>query len=119
MGKTNFLCAIRYLFDREMRKHDLLESDFFKRNTAAPIEIIVAIDKNVETNDIMKLRSRFKGCVSSDDTLLYIKLTADYNEQENHADVDLHNLFKRNINALVKKDEINKEADIETEMGIV
>ena len=155
IGKTNFLCAVRYLFDREMRRNDIIESDFFKRYTSAPIEIIVAIDITEETNDVKKLRSKFKGCVGSDDKLLYIKLIAEYNEQENRADirifwggnekklyemkvnnggyfdldsvfqvyyinsyVDLNNLFKKNINALVKKDEANKEADKETEATI-
>ena len=81
IGKTNFLCAVRYLFDREMRRNDIIESDFFKRNTSAPIEITVAIDITEETDDVKKLRSKFKGCVGSEDKLLYIKLTAEYNEQ--------------------------------------
>jgi putative ATP-dependent endonuclease of OLD family len=156
IGKTNFLCAIRYLFDREMRKNDIIESDFFKRNTSSPIEIIVSIDITEETDDVKKLRSKFKGCVGSDDELLYIKLIAEYNEQENRAEirifwsgnvsklyemkvssggyfeldsifhvyyinsyVDLHNLFKKNISALVKKDEASKESDKETEAVIV
>jgi len=155
IGKTNFLCAIRYLFDREMRKRDIIESDYFKRNISTPIEIAVAIDITEETDDVKNLRSKFKGCVGSDDTLLYIKLIAEYNEQENRADirifwggnennlyevkvsgggyfdldlvfhvyyiksyVDLENLFKRNINALVKKDEASIEADRKTEIAI-
>ena len=87
IGKTNFLCAIRYLFDREMRKNDIIESDFYRRNTSSPIEIIVSIDITEETDDVKKLRSKFKGCVGSDDELLHIKLTAEYNEQENRADI--------------------------------
>lgn len=29
VGKTNFLYALRYLFDREIRKKELIESDFY------------------------------------------------------------------------------------------
>jgi len=152
IGKTNFLCTVRYLFDREMRRNDIIESDFFKRNTSTPIEIIVTMDITEETDDVKKLRSKIKGCVGSDDKLLYIKFIAEYNEHENRADirifwggnenklyemkvssggyfdldsvfqvyyinsyVDLNNLFKRNINALVKKNEACKETDKVTE----
>lgn len=31
IGKTNFLYAIRFLFDRECRKNGLIESDFFQK----------------------------------------------------------------------------------------
>lgn len=31
VGKTNFLFAMRYVFDREVRKNDLVDSDFFKK----------------------------------------------------------------------------------------
>lgn len=31
IGKTNFLYAIRFLFDRECRKNGLVESDFYQK----------------------------------------------------------------------------------------
>jgi putative ATP-dependent endonuclease of OLD family len=155
IGKTNFLSAIRYLFDREMRRRDIIDSDYFKRNTTKPIEVMVAIDITKNNDDTKKLRAKLKGAIGSNDTTLYIKLTADYNEQENRADIrifwggnenklyeikvssggyfdldavfqvyyinsylDLHNLFKKNINTLVKKDEASKDADKEAETAI-
>lgn len=33
VGKTNFLYALRYLFDREIRKKELIESDFYQKNS--------------------------------------------------------------------------------------
>ena len=32
VGKTNFLYALRYLFDREVRKNNLVDTDFYHRN---------------------------------------------------------------------------------------
>lgn len=31
VGKTNFLYALRYLFDREIRKRNLIDTDFYKK----------------------------------------------------------------------------------------
>ena len=49
VGKTNFLYALRYVFDKEVRKNELLDSDFYQKNTEEPIEIIPVpiTDKNV------------------------------------------------------------------------
>lgn len=87
IGKTNLLCAIRYLFDREMRKRDLIDADYFKRITSTPIEIKVSVDISNNNIDTQKLRAKLKGCIGSDDTTLYIMLTAEYNEQENYGDI--------------------------------
>ena len=32
VGKTNFLYALRYLLDKNIRKSELVESDFYNRN---------------------------------------------------------------------------------------
>ena len=32
VGKTNFLYALRYVFDKEVRKNELLDSDFYQKN---------------------------------------------------------------------------------------
>lgn len=83
VGKTNFLYALRYVFDREVRKNELLDSDFYQKNTAEPIEIIVAIDiSDVADDDSQKLRARIKGNISSADSIVYIKLYAEYNPSE-------------------------------------
>ena len=83
VGKTNFLYALRYVFDKEVRKNELLDSDFYQKNTEEPIEIIVAIDiSDVADNDSQKLRARVKGNISSGDNIVYIKLHAEYNPSE-------------------------------------
>lgn len=43
IGKTNFLYALRYVFDRDIRKNGLIDSDFHKKNTSQPIEITLPL----------------------------------------------------------------------------
>ena len=83
VGKTNFLYALRYVFDKEVRKNELLDSDFYQKNTAEPIDIVVAIDiSDVADSDSQKLRARVKGNISSGDNIVFIKLNAVYNPSE-------------------------------------
>ena len=83
VGKTNFLQALRYVFDREVRKNELMDSDFYQKKTENPIEIVVAIDiGDVEDSDSQKLRARVKGNINSGDNIIYIKLCAEYNSSE-------------------------------------
>lgn len=44
IGKTNFLYAMRYVFDKDIRKNGFLDSDFHKKNVEIPIEITVTVD---------------------------------------------------------------------------
>lgn len=155
IGKTNLLCAIRYLFDRDMRRNDLIDSDYFKRRITIPIEIMATIDIGDKHVDTDKLRAKLKGNIGSGDTTVFIKLTAEYNDNESHGDItlewgcdenklvemkstsggfveldsvfqvyyinsyiDLHNLFKKNISILVKKDDAHVDEDRETELAI-
>lgn len=83
VGKTNFLYALRYLFDKEVRKLNLLDSDFHNKITDRPIEIIVSID--ISDNaciDCQKLRAKLKGALLSDHKKVYIKLVAKYDNKE-------------------------------------
>jgi putative ATP-dependent endonuclease of OLD family len=90
IGKTNFLFALRYLFDRDMRKRDLVDSDFHKRNVTKNIEIIVCIDiTDTESPDTQKLRAQLQGAVGSSDTEIYIRLEAVYNNLEKRADMNI------------------------------
>ena len=83
VGKTNFLYALRYVFDREVRKKEFLDSDFYQKDTSKPIEIVVAIDiSDVSDIDSQKLRARVKGNIGSADSTVYIKLSAEYNSSE-------------------------------------
>jgi len=90
IGKTNFLYAVRYLFDREMRKRDLIDSDFHKRNVAEKIEISVRIDiTDIESSDTEKLRARLNGALGSSDTEAVILLEAFYNSLTKRADITM------------------------------
>ena len=44
VGKTNFLYALRYVFDKDVRKQNILDSDFHNKQLDKPIEIVVTID---------------------------------------------------------------------------
>lgn len=145
VGKTNFLCALRFIFDKEIRKNGFLDTDYHDKNTDKSIEMIVKIDiSDEECNDNKKLRARLKGALMSSDNSVYIKLSAKYDQKEMlgnpemywggnverlqeiksysysmeidyvfnvfyiDAYVNMYNLFKKNINTLIKND---KEAD--------
>lgn len=83
IGKTNFLYAIRYVFDRDVRKLNLLDSDFHNMNLDEPIEIIVTLDISDSTcTDCQKLRAQLKGGLSSQHNKVFIKLYAEYDKTE-------------------------------------
>lgn len=83
VGKTNFLYAIRYVFDKDIRRNGLIDSDFHKKNTRNPIEIIVTLDISDTANaDCQKLRAQLKGASLSNHNKVYIKLIAEYNSQD-------------------------------------
>lgn len=83
VGKTNFLYALRYVFDKNIRKQNILDSDFHNKQINKPIEIIVTIDiSDTADNDCEKLRVMLKGALLSDHQKVYIKLLAKYNETE-------------------------------------
>lgn len=90
VGKTNFLYALRYLFDREVRKRNLINTDFYRKNTENPIEIMVSIDiSDVTDSDSEKIRAKAKGVLLSKQYTVYIKLIAQYNRTEMIADIEL------------------------------
>lgn len=83
VGKTNFLSAIRYIFDKNIRRMNLLDSDFHNRNLDEAIEIVMEIDiKDTTCIDSQKLRAKLKGLLLSEHDKVYIKLKAEYDEQE-------------------------------------
>lgn len=91
VGKTNFLYALRYVFDRDVRKNNLVDTDFYKKNTSQPIEITVEIDiSDVTDQDSQKLRARLKGAILSSQDTVYIKLTAAYDSTEMYANPVLY-----------------------------
>ncbi len=83
VGKTNFLYALRYVFDKDIRKLNLVDSDFHNKQFDKPIEIIVTWDiSDVEDSDCQKLRAQLKGALQSKHSKVYIKLLAEYNKNE-------------------------------------
>lgn len=83
VGKTNFLYALRFVFDRNIRKNNLIDSDFYQKNTDVPVEIIVSIDiSDLNDVDSMKLRAKVKGALLSSQNVVYIKLIAKYDSTE-------------------------------------
>ena len=65
IGKTNFLYAVRFLFDRECSKNGLIESDFFKKKIDREIEITIEIDiSDSNDSDNKKIRKRMAGAVT-------------------------------------------------------
>lgn len=83
VGKTNFLYALRFIFDKDVRKQNFNDSDYFKKNINNPIEIIVSIDiSDVEDADSQKLRAKLKGALLSEQNTVFIKVKAVYDEKE-------------------------------------
>lgn len=83
VGKTNFLYALRYVFDKDVRKQNLLDSDFHNKRLDKPIEIVVTIDiSDIADSDCQKLRAQLKGALLSEHNKVYIKLFAEYNKTE-------------------------------------
>lgn len=83
VGKTNFLYALRFIFDKDIRKHNFNDTDYFKKKIENPIEIVVSIDISDEENaDSQKLRAKLKGALLSEQNTVYIKVKAVYDEKE-------------------------------------
>ena len=83
VGKTNFLCALRFIFDKEIRKNGFLDTDYHNKNIDKPIEMIIKIDiSDEECDDNKKLRAKLKGALLSLDNNVYIKLIAKYDQKE-------------------------------------
>lgn len=82
VGKTNLLTALRFVFDRNVRKNDFLDSDYFEKNVERPIEIEICIDISKNDDNTEKIRPYIKGAITSGDEQIYIKLLANYDESE-------------------------------------
>lgn len=83
IGKTNFLYALRFVFDKDIRKQNFSDTDYYKKKVDVPIEIVIAIDiSDTENADSQKLRAKLKGAILSDQDIVYIKVKAEYDEKE-------------------------------------
>ena len=83
VGKTNFLYALRFVFDKDIRRQNFNDTDYYKKHTGSPIEIIVTIDiSDQDDSDSQKLRAKLKGALLSGQNKVYIKVAASYDEKE-------------------------------------
>lgn len=83
VGKTNLLYALRYVFDKDIRKYYLIDSDFYNKNIDKPIEIILTLDiSDIDNSDCQKLRAKLKGALLSTHNQAFIKLYAQYDKKE-------------------------------------
>lgn len=83
VGKSNLLNSIRLILDREVRKNNCVETDFYLRNTEEPIVITLSIDiSDYQSDDTAKIRAKMKGVSLSEEEILYIRLTAKYDPLE-------------------------------------
>ena len=114
VGKTNFLYALRYVFDKDIRKLNFSDSDFHNKQIEKPIETVVTLDiRDTGNSDCQKLRAQLKGALQSKHDKVYIKLLAEFSKSELLAlpilywggDLeDLYSLFKKNVSQRIKNE---------------
>lgn len=89
-GKTNFLHALRYVFDRKLRNKGLESSDYYRYNTEEPIEITIKL-LLTDSRDSDLLKVKMHGALSLAETLddengqskiVYIRLVGKFDHSE-------------------------------------
>ncbi len=81
VGKSNFLHALRLIFDKKVRFEEICDTDFHQKNTSAPISIIITLDISDESKeDVQKILACVKEArIQEDSKLFYIKLEIESN----------------------------------------
>lgn len=85
VGKTNFLYALRFLFDREIRKNGFRETDYYQRNTFKKIEITleVSLEDYDTSNDTKFIISKTVGARNSKNlNSFFFKVEGEYDNSE-------------------------------------
>lgn len=85
VGKTNFLNAIRFLLDRDVRKHGFKETDFFQNDTSKEISITLTVDVSdrEEDSDSQNIISKIGGArKSSNLESVLFRITGTYDQSE-------------------------------------
>ncbi|MCY7969775.1 AAA family ATPase [Bacillus spizizenii] len=85
VGKTNFMYALRFLLDRDVRKLGFSQTDFHRNDIGRKIEIMLTVDlSDYETSeDTKKLVSQIKGARTSENgDTFFIKLESIFDEKE-------------------------------------
>jgi len=81
-GKTNFLYALRFLFDSTIRKNGFLITDYHGRNTDKKIVIQIELDISKDTDNNDFIRARVGGATSFSDGSLFIRLEAEFDVEK-------------------------------------
>ena len=82
IGKTNFLYAFRFVFDRDIRKNGFLDSDYYKKDINKEIKIRVNINILDNDDDSQKIRAKLRGNIISDVYNVIIELVANYDSND-------------------------------------
>lgn len=81
-GKTNFLYALRFLFDPTIRKNGFQITDYHKRNTKEKIIIQIELDISNDCNDNEFIRARVRGATSFSKDTLIIQLEGEFDQEK-------------------------------------
>lgn len=85
IGKTNFLYAIRFLLDKNIRKNGFEQTDYHKNDVSKDIEITLELDISDfdESEDTKKIVAEASGVRSSNNSdKFFIKVVGVYNFKE-------------------------------------
>ncbi|GAA0607715.1 hypothetical protein GCM10009001_26300 [Virgibacillus siamensis] len=81
-GKTNFLYALRFLFDPTVRKNGFQITDYHKRNIDEKIIIQVELDISEQCDDNEFIRARVKGATSFSEDTLIIQIEGEFDQEK-------------------------------------
>ncbi len=92
IGKSNFLMALRFLFDRGIRKEGLVDTDFYNKDTSREVEItlMVELSDDDDDDDSKKIFKMMKGAIPSDTYEVYFQLKSTYSEERFTGDPQLY-----------------------------
>lgn len=90
IGKTNLLCALRFILDRKYRTYGCVDSDFYKKDTSKSIIMTLILDIGDEgDNDNRKIYTKIKGALKTGEEELYIQLRSEYNDEHLIGEIDM------------------------------
>lgn len=81
-GKTNFLYALRFLFDPTVRKNGFQITDYHKRNIDEKIVIRVELDISDDCDDNKFIRARAKEATSFSEDTLIIQIEGEFDQEK-------------------------------------
>lgn len=90
IGKTNLLCALRFLLDRRYRINGCMDSDFYKKDTSKNIIITLMLDIGDEKDDDKKIYSRISGLLKTGEKDFYIQLKSKYNDEHLIGEIEMY-----------------------------